>query len=101
MECFIFFHRSAAEPYLDIWILPIDISFGKIWEVWQVKEKRSGTISLQGRVPSLLLESLSGEGLVCSLVVQMLPWCFFGERKAAFWCRITFHIEVILKHTRK
>lgn len=34
MDCFIFFHLSAAKLYLDIWILPIDISFGKIWKVW-------------------------------------------------------------------
>lgn len=97
MDCFIFFHLSAAKSYLDIWILPIDISFGKIWKVWKIKEKGSGAISLQRRVSSLLLEWLSGKGLVHSLVIQVAPWCFFGERKAGFWCRVTFHVEVILK----
>ena len=33
IDCFIFFHLSVAQHYLDIWILSIDISFGKIWKV--------------------------------------------------------------------
>lgn len=78
------FYLLAAKNYLDIWILPIDISFGKIWKVWQVQEKGSGAISLQGGVPSLWWESLSGEGLMCSLVIKRCPWYFFGERKAGF-----------------
>lgn len=55
--------------YLNVGILPIDICFWQVREVWEVQEERPGSISLQGRVPVLLPELLFREWPAGSLEV--------------------------------
>lgn len=59
--------------YLNVGILPIDIRFWQVREVWEIQEERSGSISLQGRVPVLLPELFLREWPVGSLEFGIFP----------------------------
>lgn len=57
--------------YLNVGILPDDICFGQVREVWEVQEERPGSISLKGC--ALRPELLLGEGPVGSPEIGVFP----------------------------
>lgn len=70
--------------YLNIGILPIDICFWQVREVWEIQEERSGSISLQGRMPIFLPESLLRERPVGSLEIRVFSSVLRVQGEAVF-----------------
>lgn len=74
--------------YLNVGILPIDICFWQVREVWEIQEKGPGSISLQGRVSVFLPESLLREWPVGSLEVRVLSSVLGIQGEAVFMRRV-------------